>query len=402
MKLKKCVAIALALTTALGVSNFTPAISQPNKVEAAENAFTKDQIDSLNYLNSIRRAMGIPEVKLNPLLNKASANHANYLKLNHESGHREEAGKPGYTGSGLLERMLAAGMTDNVSLGEVIAYSPRGVKVNIDQLVNTAYHRSIILSPDIKEIGLSYNGSSYVLNTAGYTFEDDYYASEASVYPYDGQKDVEIGFYGFENPNPIAPFGVAKTGYIISYYTPGKQWAEGMTLTLKDPKGTILPVFQETNAVGDSYFFPKQELKYNTTYTATVSYFDGNAEENRSKTWSFTTKADPYPASPPPAKTTPKAPICPKPPVKVMWKGLELKKGQLGLATIKSDTTLYKLKDNKLIFSRILKKGDVYRIYAFKGTKLLGLGGGYYVDRDSRVTYETPSKEKIALANCNK
>lgn len=81
---------------------------------------------------------------------------------------------------------------------------------------------------------------------------------------------------------------------------------------------------------------------------------------------------------------------------KVIWEGMELRPGQIGKVHIKVDTPLYKINGNKKIFSRTLKKGEDYRIYAFK-PGMLDLGGGFFVNRDAKVEYITPSKAKIEL-----
>lgn len=78
---------------------------------------------------------------------------------------------------------------------------------------------------------------------------------------------------------------------------------------------------------------------------------------------------------------------------KIWWDGVELKVGQIGRLTIIKDTRLYKLDGERKSYSRTLKTGERYRIYAFKPGKL-SVGGGYYVDRDTRVKYETPSSAK--------
>ncbi|MFE8701713.1 CAP-associated domain-containing protein [Cytobacillus sp. FJAT-54145] len=86
---------------------------------------------------------------------------------------------------------------------------------------------------------------------------------------------------------------------------------------------------------------------------------------------------------------------------KIWWDGVELRVGQIGRLEVLKDTDLYKLEDNQETYSRTLKAGEKYRIYAFKPGRL-SVGGGYYVDRDSRVHYETPSKSKLALVACKK
>ncbi|QNU23366.1 hypothetical protein [Geobacillus zalihae] len=79
---------------------------------------------------------------------------------------------------------------------------------------------------------------------------------------------------------------------------------------------------------------------------------------------------------------------------KVWWNGMELVQGQIGKLTVLKDTELYKLQGEKKVYIKTLKAGGVYRIYTFK-PGMLGLGGRYYVDRDARVKYETPSKAKL-------
>jgi len=78
----------------------------------------------------------------------------------------------------------------------------------------------------------------------------------------------------------------------------------------------------------------------------------------------------------------------------VYWDGVELKPGQIGRLTVLKQTPLYKLVGNKKVFVRNLKPGQTFRIYTFK-PGMLGLGGGYYINRDGRVKYETPSKAKL-------
>ncbi|EIJ80476.1 SCP-like extracellular [Bacillus methanolicus PB1] len=85
----------------------------------------------------------------------------------------------------------------------------------------------------------------------------------------------------------------------------------------------------------------------------------------------------------------------------IWWDGAELKVGQIGRLQVLKDTPLYKLERESQKISRTLKAGENYRIYAFKQGKL-GVGSGYYVDRDSRIIYETPSKTKLAQLACKK
>ncbi|WP_156324649.1 hypothetical protein [Bacillus sp. FJAT-27245] len=84
---------------------------------------------------------------------------------------------------------------------------------------------------------------------------------------------------------------------------------------------------------------------------------------------------------------------------KIYWDGVELKPGQIGKLLILNDTPLYKLVDGELVIDRILKKGSTYRIYNFRA-EYLGVGGGYFVKRDERIDYRTPSKQKLNAVRC--
>jgi TldD protein len=79
---------------------------------------------------------------------------------------------------------------------------------------------------------------------------------------------------------------------------------------------------------------------------------------------------------------------------KVYWDGVELKPGQIGRLTVLKQTPLYKLVGNKKVFVRNLKPGQKFRVFTLK-SGMLGVGGEYYVNRDSRVKYEVPSKTKL-------
>lgn len=84
---------------------------------------------------------------------------------------------------------------------------------------------------------------------------------------------------------------------------------------------------------------------------------------------------------------------------KIYWNGMELKPGQIGKLTVLQSTALYKVSGTKKTFARTLKAGGFYPIYAFK-PGMLSVGGGYYVDQNSKVKYETPSKTKLNAVKC--
>ncbi|MFF2754372.1 hypothetical protein ACFVR1_11585 [Psychrobacillus sp. NPDC058041] len=85
---------------------------------------------------------------------------------------------------------------------------------------------------------------------------------------------------------------------------------------------------------------------------------------------------------------------------KVMWGKTELKLGQVGKITVLSNSSLVKLEsDGSLTTVRTLKKGEEFRVYSYKSNQggLYGVGGGSYIQKNSNILYETPSKSKLAL-----
>lgn len=84
---------------------------------------------------------------------------------------------------------------------------------------------------------------------------------------------------------------------------------------------------------------------------------------------------------------------------KVYWDGLLMVKGQVGKIKVIKPINLWKREGNKLVFERVLKKGEQYRVYRYDNLHggQYGLGGGYYITKmDGYVDYRTPSKKKLA------
>lgn len=87
---------------------------------------------------------------------------------------------------------------------------------------------------------------------------------------------------------------------------------------------------------------------------------------------------------------------------KVYWDGIELRKGQIGKITVDKPINIWKREGGKLKFSRVLNKGEQYRVYTYdsKFGGQYGLGGGLYVtNMKTHITYKTPPKAKLAELN---
>ena len=87
----------------------------------------------------------------------------------------------------------------------------------------------------------------------------------------------------------------------------------------------------------------------------------------------------------------------------VYWDGARLVKGQIGRVDILKPINLWK-KDshNKLVFERVLNKGESYRVYQYSSMYggQYGVGGPYFVtNMKGYVSYKTPSRTKLKQVN---
>jgi Uncharacterized protein with SCP/PR1 domains len=292
--MKKFFSLLLSLTVVLG-GVFT---IFPSQTFAADFKFPEEHQKALEYLNEIRRAVGVREVVLDPYLTEAAQNHANYLKVNkltdfdylrrnNIDGHYEDAKNSGFTGETAKQRAWAVGYNATSTVGEVISYGSRNYYEGIDVLLDLPYHRTGLLNPYLDRVGFAKAGDVVVINLGFLSTLDN---PPFYVYPYDGQKDVSLAFYGNEIPNPLEQFNVSKTGYVITYRPASWKDGEFESATIKDSKGNKVDFFAEPGAI--VHLYPKKELEYGETYTVTVKY------GNHNYTWSFTTKQRPSSSQP--------------------------------------------------------------------------------------------------------
>ena len=83
---------------------------------------------------------------------------------------------------------------------------------------------------------------------------------------------------------------------------------------------------------------------------------------------------------------------------KVYWDGILMVPGQVGKIKVVKPINLWKRTSNGLVFERILKPGEQYRVYRYDDLYggQYGLGGGMYITKMAGyVEYKTPSKAKL-------
>ena len=240
-------------------------------------------------LNAMRRLAGLRAVELDEALSRACHLHARYLVTNSAhpkaqglGAHVELEELPGYTAEG-----AKAATTSNIFWGRDIAGS-------VDLWMAGLYHRIPFLRPNLKRIGLGYEGEVVVLDVisgdAGYD-----YASVA--YPGDGQANVPTEF-GVEIPNPLPKGAPSAAGYPITLQFPLVAKVMGVEADLIDSGGAKIEFhlsdperpatsFPQQNAI---CLIPAKPLAANTTYKVSIkANVDGREVR---KSWSFSTREE--------------------------------------------------------------------------------------------------------------
>ena len=171
-----------AVATPVGVT--PPANIPPTIVPdtAAPTATGSIAVDGRNWINYRRTQLGVPVVTENVLINNAALGHSEYLRTNSVMSHDQAAGKPGFTGVTLKDRLNAAGYTipaNGYAYGEVISGVTRGTGFFMaEELVTAIYHRFVMFEPKFREIGTGAATSS-----SGYSYFTADFASRGGFGP---------------------------------------------------------------------------------------------------------------------------------------------------------------------------------------------------------------------------
>ncbi|XID95618.1 stalk domain-containing protein [Paenibacillaceae bacterium WGS1546] len=307
--MKKTILVLLSFILSLTiVSSLT---TQTASAADSDYAYSDAAKQALAYINKIRAQAGLAKVELDPYLTKAAENHANYLKINKTTGHYEEEGKEGYAGDGPTERVInvggehlakihSANNTDYIDyshmsyeerlaqiaadknkginssqitgklVSEGISYGKSSSVSGVASLINAPYHRGNIVDRNLEYIGVGFNEWCLVVT---YSLKYPEELSGYSIYPFDGQKDVEPTFHGRENPDPLADTGIKQSGYIITHLS--YEFGDIRTATLVEETGVTVPVVIKNGfymGTGNlNLIIPKTPLKAGTAYTVTIN-----------------------------------------------------------------------------------------------------------------------------------
>jgi len=274
---------------------------------------TEEQRDGLAYLNTIRAGVGLPEFKYNALLETATANHENYLgdvgdTYGVNMAHYEDnVNYPSvyYTGDTATDRAKYVGY-DGYYAGDVISYQSNGtVTDSLNELMSAIYHRQALLWNFTHEIGLGGVQRNFDFKSQphlmGVNSDTDTFlrmvSPELVAYPYDGEQDVRVVFYG-ESPDPLPDLDDG-TGNPISvsfnsaFVTSVDVTSFKLYFDDNNTEVTNVRILDQDTDPNDRFsefdyaLFPLDVLENGTTYRVELKYIQDG--ESREKVWSFTT-----------------------------------------------------------------------------------------------------------------
>lgn len=298
-------ALALALAACGGGSDSPGSVATlPNPAAthdpSAPAATGNTAADALARFNWRRQQAGILPVARNAAIDAAALGHSEYQRQNNTITHVQEAGRPGFTGVSILDRMQSAGYAFSASqgyaYGEVIASrgDTQGAAAAED-LIGAIYHRFVVMEPLFKEAGAGAGTSSltYVtINFAANGFDRALPAGVVVSYPFPNQADVPTGVSSDqESPDPVP--GQNLVGYPVSVHgTLGSRiTVQSFTITPRggSPLATrIITSSTDANApTSAAAAIPLSVLAPGTTYDVR---FAGTVDGvDVSRTWTFRT-----------------------------------------------------------------------------------------------------------------
>ncbi len=274
--------------------------NENNSNVAVPNGWSSDEATALDYLNKVRKSLGLKAFNANDNLHTSALNHSKYQVFNDEMGHLETEGKEYFSGKSIQDRIENAGYTNYYTIGENVAFDTEP-KNNVDDLLSAIYHRKGFLSFDFTDIGVGKatdnEGSvrvAYTYDMGSKNFSGSSEDKDYVVYPID---KLNVSIFSGEEPNPIA--GHKFSGNPASIFFNNNKVdcssisMDSFTLTdLTDNIETenlkILTRDNDSNGIFgscDFALFPKEREKFGHKYQATFKYEDNSG--SHTVNWNF-------------------------------------------------------------------------------------------------------------------
>jgi uncharacterized protein YkwD len=287
-----------------GASNGSATTGFSGQDASAPAATNNIATDGLNWINYRRSQIGMPALTRNSVIDAAAQGHSDYQRLNNTVTHDQTAGKPGFTGVRLQDRLQNAGYVFGQpnAIGEVISATSNGTGFYMaEELITAIYHRFVIFEPVFKEIGAgaATTSANYNYFTADFVANNSYGtgipAGTVVTWPFNGQTQVPNNFNSdYEEPDPVPDRGVV--GYPVSVHTNLTRRLTVQSFTMRahgtntDLATRLLAQGQDANTTTQSAaaIVPLSPLASGTTYDVTFTGAVDGTPITRS--WSFSTK----------------------------------------------------------------------------------------------------------------
>lgn len=260
--------------------------------------------DGFSWFNFRRQQMGLAPLARNAQIDTAALNHSNYQALNGTITHDEMAGRRGFTGASVLDRLRAtqyAIPASNYAYGEVISSTPDTNGINAaEDLIAAIYHRFVIFEPKFLEAGAASatGGSGYTYFTTDFATRTlnrfGLGSGKLVVYPFSNQQNLPTVFYSDqEQPDPVPDRN--EVGYPVSVHADITSTIAVQSFTINPRGGAALAtklLRKENDAeIGEpsvAAIIPLSVLQSQTLYDVRFVGSVDNVPVNLS--WSFSTR----------------------------------------------------------------------------------------------------------------
>ncbi|MES2833040.1 MAG: CAP domain-containing protein [Pseudomonadota bacterium] len=282
-----------------GAAQTTGAFQESGAPQATGNTAT----DGLNWFNFRRQQVGQPPLARTATIDTAAQGHSRYQQLNDTITHDQTAGRPGFTGVMLLERLTGAGYAftrNSYAYGEVLSSTvdQSGFKA-AEELITAIYHRFAVFEPMFREAGtgsaVSASGRTYfTANFAADGLTPVLGRSNFTIYPISNQQGLPTIFFSdFESPDPVPNRN--QVGYPVSVHADITSTVIVQSFTIRPRNGALLQTIlldratdPERTPASAAAIVPVEVLTGGTTYDVEFAgSVDGVAV---ARAWSFTTR----------------------------------------------------------------------------------------------------------------
>jgi len=250
-------------------------IAENGQAQSSLGNFSDDKsTDPLAYFNTRRAELGLPPIILDSGVAAAAAAHARYVIRHGETGHTEQAGKLGFTGVDVADRLRIRLPVSGAS--EVLtryggSYSDGDA---IRELFASPYHRGVILFDWQLGGAALQRADASVIVVDFANIRPTLAPNELVAYPYDGQRGVPNAWTDNEVPDPLGDnsrYRGQRVGFPITLSGGPNAHIAWRRATLTDASGRVVtcqiaPLRPADNARNTAICTPMEPLQAHTLY----------------------------------------------------------------------------------------------------------------------------------------